>query len=59
MVKANLKPFSQQLKEIQGVLEALKEDELADFNAEDSRQMEKEDERFRKGRKLKLRDSVA
>ena len=54
-----MKPFSQQLKEIQGVLEALKEDELADFNAEDSRQMEKEDERFRKGRKLKLRDSVA
>lgn len=33
------------LKEIEGVLEAEKRDQLADFDAEDFRMMEREDER--------------
>lgn len=40
------------MEEIKGVLEAEKEDSLADFNAEDFKRMEKEDQRFRE-QKLK------
>lgn len=40
------------LVEIQGVLQAQLEDEMADFDAEDFKRMEKEDQRFRE-QKLK------
>ena len=39
--------FEKELGEIGGVLEAEKEDQLADFEAEDFKRMEKEDESFR------------
>ena len=45
--------FEKELGEIGGVLEAEKEDQLADFEAEDFKRMEKEDQRFRD---QKLRD---
>lgn len=42
-----LSTFKRKLVKIQGVLEAEKEDQLADFNAEDFKRLEKEDERHR------------
>lgn len=47
------------LVEIQGVLQAQLEDEMADFDAEDFKRMEKEDERSREQRQKQKKEVFA